>query len=198
MIKNPNEEFTWSLLKGFGQGEINLYEAHGDLFWDPNLTIKGKRTDLGSACRTGVTNDSVYEMVQTSLPQALIAQGVIGPMYDSDRDGILDSDDKTVLITKNNLGHIVAFDLETDSILWINDEWGGFRRRGVGAFINLDNDSSLEYVFPDEDNLRMVALNADGSTHWISQDSYGGHAGYSSVLPVDLNGDGRSDFYFCW
>ena len=117
---------------------------------------------------------------------------VVGPLTDTNGDGILDREDRTRIVTLTESfgsGSIIARDGATGDSLWNFNQFG-FRGAGL-SLVDLERDGSPEIIALTSD-FRIAALDASGNLKWVSE------AGEQpsplreapSVHVADLDGDG--------
>ncbi len=128
------------------------------------------------------------------------SQPLVGPLFDSNFDGELDSADRVaiVLISRTdaelNARRIHALDARGDAILWSYGDRAPDHSI-LPAMADLTGQHSVNVLFVDSER-HLVALHADGALAWVS--SVPVAPGNQSLLEnaisvADLNGDGRAE-----
>lgn len=196
---NTVDSLSWEMLEGPDNSSIE--SSSGIFRWTPaSTTYPGSRADFDPYC---VASDSPLNNLELNTKwvsgNKYINQPLVAPMYDSNQDGLLNNDDRKVIIGITTSRYVVALDALTGKELWRRKDVNG-NRYNAGAIVNLDNDTNAEFVFVQESSRKLVALNSDGSTRWVSQDevadvSYSSYH-YNAVYPTDIDDDGEVELLF--
>jgi len=127
----------------------------------------------------------------------------IGPVEDTNNDGLIDSDDDVHAFMMTTDGNAHLFNLTTRAF-----EWSGAyssRRSGIEpAIVNLDGDADMEFVtvafrsgLPD---FRLIALDTDGTELWVSSAAIpAGDYRFSRLMPIvvsDLDNNGTPEILY--
>jgi len=133
----------------------------------------------------GLSSDS-------SIHNAITAP-LVGNLTDDDGDGDVDQDDTPDVVTvvcegsRFGYGTLVALDGATGTELWTRS---GYSAVAGGVLADIDCDGVTDVVVFDND-LRVVALDADGNELWRSR--YSAEANEPQATVADLDGDGSPE-----
>ncbi len=194
---NEDEQLTWRLVSGEGDASMTTINQNtGRFLWTTHVTHPGTSINQITSCRASTSPLENLE-VETkwmnrgntrSKPRVLV-----GPLFDSNQDGQLDVNDKSVIIatSDNAAGEVTAIDAQSGKIIWVRSDLSAHRTT-TGALINLDNDDSAEFIFM-QSNGFLVALNSDGTERWISNQAVNNHTSLvnNAIIPADLDNDGN-------
>ena len=196
---NVVDSKTWQLIQGPANSQIN--SETGVFSWQPaNVSTPGNLTSFNAAC---FDTDSVLRNLELSsfwtVDNINLSQPLVAPLFDSNQDGLLTAEDQRFVIGINTNRHIVALNAHTGEKLWQRTDLGA-HRYNTGAAVNLDNDSNVEFVFVQESTGKLIALNSDGSTRWMSDHSVAdvssSNYNYSGVYTADVDGDGVPELIY--
>ena len=191
--RNQPETLTWSIAESDGTATIN--PETGFLTWQADVTNPGAITDPNPYCRApGGALEALETNTKWTVSNLSYLKPLVGPLYDSNGDGVLDNQDRKFIVGTNYQGYIAAFDAANGDEVWRRTDIAA-NRTSSGTLIDLDDDQSAEFLFIEYSTGRVVALDSDGETRWISEEPIAYTSGYSSIIdndirPVDLNQDG--------
>jgi len=136
--------------------------------------------------------------LQTAAFATRIAQPLVGPLVDRNRDGRLDHRDGVAVVAISQrdaevtTARIHAFDYETLARRW------SYNARVPDWYIapamgDLKGDDQVSILFVDT-QARLVALDGEGSLRWVSEVPVGvGSLRHASISLADLDGDGQAE-----
>ncbi|WP_395789156.1 putative Ig domain-containing protein [Aquimonas sp.] len=136
--------------------------------------------------------------LQTAGFATSVAQPLVGPLVDRNRNGVLDHRDGVAVVaisqrdTEVTTARIHAFDYETLSRRWSYNarvpDW--FVAPAMG---DLKGDDQVSILFVDS-QARLVALNGEGGLRWVSEVPVGaGSLRHVSISLADLDGDRQAE-----
>ncbi|WP_298850495.1 Ig-like domain-containing protein [uncultured Aquimonas sp.] len=136
--------------------------------------------------------------LQTAAFATRVAQPLVGPLVDRNRDGRLDHRDGVAVVaisqrdTEVTTARIHAFDYETLTRRWSYNgrvpDW-----YVAPAMGDLKGDDQVSILFVDT-QARLVALDGEGSLRWVSEVPVGaGSLRHVSISLADLDGDREAE-----
>ncbi len=172
---------TYELVSGPADMEID--PVSGLLTWLPS----GNSTPLNirkTSCFAQRANaDFVRPVVKWKYDAAEASNSVVGPMEDTNNDGVIDTNDDISIALLSRIGNdIFLTKLDADgNVLWMNDQV--LMNRPMISYANLDGGSSSEILVVGRNNLLHAFDSVDGSVKWTAPASGG------PVVDVDADGD---------
>ncbi len=190
---NTVDDTFWSL--ELAPSSASIHEESGDLTWTAATEYPSYSKASLYSC-DGPSSPELFHSRLQYLYHGAIIQPLVGPLFDTNQDDELTKDDGLAVVGVSYNRQISAMDLNSGKPLWRVTNLNA-NPLYIGALVNLDNDQSMEFLFVQNSTNLLVALNADGSVRWISDEAVKTRsAHYNSVYSADLNQDGIPEVIF--
>lgn len=146
-----------------------------------------------SVCRAERPVGSINPVQEWSYPAYSFHSPIVGPLMDTNSDGLVNESDVPAVVFINEGSRMVAIDGLGGSEYWTVSS-GTFNAAGAPVLGDIDGDGIPEVVAFDGNYI--MALNHNGSVKWrsavgIRTDVLGGQVLQSSISIADLDGDGN-------
>ncbi len=116
--QNAVDTLIWELEYGPENSSIN--SSNGTFTWAPtSVTSPGLMTNLNTAC---IASDGALNNLKLSTRwsswNSYINQPLVGTLYDSNQDGLLNDNDRKAVIGINTQSHVIALDAINGKEIW--------------------------------------------------------------------------------
>jgi hypothetical protein len=165
----------------------------GGFNWTVDVSNPGKSIDSTPLCYSEGSSLETLNMTAQWNNSRRISQPVVGPLYDSNNNGVLDNNDRKAVIGIDQNGYIIVNDAITGQNIWVSRDGLGSNNT-TGTLVNLDNDDTAEFVFLDKKSEKLIALNFDGTVRWTANENITQVTDryvVNAVYPSDLDNDGQ-------
>lgn len=193
---NASDVLVWELIQAPAGMTIAKHPTNnnGVVNWPASSVTSGAvgtEQDLDPNCAIVDGQLPSIEMKArwTNLDYFRVAHPVVGPLYDSNADGVLNSLDRVAIVgVARTSGSVFALDAHTGHEIWRTNAYGS-EEDYQPAMVDLDGDGSSEILYVAFDEY-LIALNSDGSIRWRSDIKVLDRNSRTSVSVSDLDNDG--------